>query len=105
MTQWVRGFVKHSAYIRALKRPKKLWAQRAIANYEAQRETKAKLRSYQVDNRKVWTPAERAFSKILRELKLSYHRESGLSCKNGKQYFLDFFIRRPRIAFEINGAV
>lgn len=105
MAHWVRGFTSKRQYLRALKTPHKRWAQIAITKYRAEEALSIKLRRYQIENRKDWTPAEWQFSRLLKELGLGYHREVGLACQNGKQYFLDFFIRRPRIAFEIDGAV
>lgn len=105
MRRWTRTGVSASAYRKALCHPDRPWAQRLITDYGAQRKTERKLEGYQIENLRTWTPAELAFARILREQRIYYVREHGFNCRNGKDYFADFYIRHGRVIFEIDGGI
>jgi very-short-patch-repair endonuclease len=95
--RYTRSGIKRSDYERALTRPDRPWARLLIEKYEAQHKTEQKLTRYQFENLRTWTPAESAFASIV--------REHGFNCRDGSNYFVDFYVRSGRIGFEIDGGI
>lgn len=103
--KFIRSDISVETYKRALKHKERPWARSLIERYENQEKANQRLYKFQRENLRRWTVAERAFSRLLKELGIKLIREQSFNCGNGRTYFVDFYVHTGRIGFEIDGGI